>query len=65
MDDSGVDARNSLELAMAMRAHRIPCELHIFQHGRHGVGLGEGCDNVWQWTNLLGEWLKLNGYAAE
>jgi hypothetical protein len=65
MDDGGVDARNSLELAMAMRTHRIPCELHIFQTGRHGVGLGEGYENVWQWAGLLGEWLKMNKYIAE
>lgn len=65
MDDAGVDARNSLELAMAMRTHRIPCELHIFQQGKHGLGLAEGCDNVWQWSSLLGEWLKLNKYTAE
>lgn len=65
MDDGGVDARNSLELAMAMRTHRIPCELHIFQHGRHGVGLGEDYENVWQWPSILAEWLKLNKYVAE
>ena len=65
MDDDGVDSRNSLALAMAMRAHNIPCELHIFQHGRHGVGLGENYKNVWQWAGLLGEWLRLNGYVAE
>lgn len=61
MDDSGVDARNSLELALAYRTHRIPCELHIFRHGKHGVGLGEGYHNVWQWVPLLGEWLKESG----
>ena len=65
MDDAGVDARNSLELAIAMRTRRIPCELHIFQTGKHGLGLAEGCDNVWQWPALLGEWLKLNKYSAE
>ncbi len=65
MDDPGVDSRNSLELAMAMRTHRIPCELHIFQTGRHGVGLGTDYENVWQWSSLLGEWLKLNGYAIQ
>ena len=65
MNDDGVDSRNSLELALAMRAHKIPCELHVFQSGRHGVGLAEGYKNVWQWASLLGEWLKLNRYVAE
>lgn len=64
MDDSGVDARNSLELALAYRSHNIPCEVHLFQHGKHGVGLGEGYHNVWQWVPLLGEWLKENGYSV-
>lgn len=65
MDDPGVDARNSLNLALQMRTHRIPCELHIFQHGRHGVGLGEGYENVWQWPGLLEEWLKLNNFIVK
>ncbi len=60
MDDTCVDSRNSLELAIAMRSKNIPCELHIFQSGQHGKGLAEGYNNVWQWTDLLVEWLKLN-----
>lgn len=65
MDDAGVDSRNSIELALAMRSHGIPCELHIFQHGSHGLGLAKDYHNVWQWASLLGEWLKDNKYAAE
>lgn len=65
MDDGGVDARNSLELASAMRSHGIPCELHIFQHGRHGLGLAESNKGVAQWSALLGEWLELNEYAVK
>ena len=65
MDDGGVDARNSLELACAMRAHNIPCELHIFQHGSHGLGLAPSSPSVAQWVPLLGQWLKMNSYTAE
>ena len=65
MDDGGVDARNSLELALAMRSHGIPCELHVFQHGAHGLGLAPDNESVSQWSALLGQWLKLNKYAVE
>ena len=65
MDDAGVDSRNSLALAFAMREHNIPCELHVFQHGSHGLGIAEGYRNVWQWVPLLTEWLRLNEYFGE
>ena len=65
MDDAGVDARNSLALAFAMRDRNIPCELHIFQHGHHGLGLATDYKNVWQWVPLLSEWLKLNDFFGE
>ncbi len=38
--------------------------IHIFQHGRHGVGLGTDCENVRRWSSLLAEWLKLNNFTA-
>lgn len=65
MDDEGVDARNSLNYALALRSHNIPCELHIFQHGHHGVGLAADYHNVWQWPELLSNWMIENGWISQ
>ena len=40
-DDSGVVAENSLMFAMALSAHKIPYELHIYPHGKHGQPIAE------------------------
>lgn len=39
MDDEGVPAENALLLAMAYSAAKLPCELHIYPHGPHGMAL--------------------------
>ncbi len=61
-DDSGVPAENSMLYAGALSRHRIPYELHIFPHGKHGLGLAEHDPHVGQWTRLCGQWLKKHGF---
>ena len=39
-DDTTVPVENSLEFAAALRGAGVPFELHIYQHGKHGQGLG-------------------------
>jgi len=38
-EDKGVPAENSVFFYLALRRAGVPAELHIYQHGRHGVGL--------------------------
>ena len=38
-DDPDVPVENSLLMANALTEHKIPYELHIFQHGVHGLSL--------------------------
>jgi acetyl esterase/lipase len=40
VEDAAVPVENSLLLASALRAHGVPFELHIYERGRHGLGLG-------------------------
>jgi acetyl esterase/lipase len=61
-DDEGVPVQNSLLLAEALAAHRIPFELHVFQTGRHGLGLATEAPHVAHWTELCGEWLTALGF---
>jgi len=55
--DDGVDCRNSLLFASALREHEIPFALHIFEKGGHGYGLN-GKEDLAIWPDLLDAWLK-------
>jgi len=61
-DDGGVPVENSLLMAGALSAHRIPFELHVYAHGAHGLGLAPDDPHVASWTRLCGEWLKGRGW---
>ena len=41
-EDSAVPARNSLLFAEALFRAGVPCELHVYPTGRHGLGLNTG-----------------------
>ncbi len=60
--DQGVPVENSLRLASALVIQGVPCELHIFPHGRHGLGLAKEMPDVAQWASLLQNWLKARDY---
>jgi len=38
-EDAGVPVENSMIFATALRGNHVPFELHIYQKGRHGLGL--------------------------
>ena len=63
-DDGAVPVENSLSLAAAYSRCGVPYELHVFPHGRHGLGLADEAPDVAQWTALLARWLRNGGYAA-
>lgn len=67
-EDGLVPAENSLLLALEMRRHGIPVELHLYAKGSHGLGLADErtmgrdgggiepeCDN---WMELAYRWIK-------
>jgi acetyl esterase/lipase len=70
-DDTVVPVQNSMMFAEALLKNGVPCELHIYQHGPHGQGLGvRGYDpattdssKLLPWTHDLSEWLKLRQFA--
>jgi acetyl esterase/lipase len=62
-DDEGVPAENSVAFYMALRKAGVPAELHIYQHGRHGVGLAQKDPVLSTWPQLLANWLRLRGYV--
>lgn len=62
-DDELVKVENSLLFANACVRHQVPVELHIYEHGRHGLGLGDKPPfaNVLPWTADLIRWLRSRG----
>ena len=62
-EDGSVNCINSLRLATALKEHEIPVELHLFPHGRHGLGLATGMYGTDQWFYLMLRWLKGIGFG--
>ncbi len=60
-DDSGVPSENSVMFYSALVAHHVPAELHIFEHGPHGVGLAQTQAALSIWPTLLENWLRVRG----
>ncbi|MCA8985997.1 MAG: alpha/beta hydrolase [Planctomycetaceae bacterium] len=62
-EDTAVLPINSVLFYEAMLKHGVPGELHIFQAGRHGVGLGKSLPATSAWSNLAENWMRLNGWV--
>lgn len=61
-DDDVVPVENSLMFAMACRKARVPVEIHVFEHGPHGIGLAAGDPILGAWTGLCARWLEKRGF---
>ena len=61
-EDTGVPAENCIEFYLALRKHNIPAELHVYQKGRHGLGLAKGTAGTETWSELCRIWLKNNQF---
>jgi acetyl esterase/lipase len=57
-EDTGVPSENSVAFYLALHKAHVPAELHIFQHGPHGVGLDLGDPALGEWPKLLTNWLR-------
>jgi acetyl esterase/lipase len=58
-DDPVVPVQNSVQFYLALRQAGVPAEMHIYLHGRHGVGLAQVDPVLKTWPGRLGDWLKL------
>jgi len=57
-DDTAVPVENSLQFFEALHKAGVPGELHVFPHGRHGLGLAPGDPSVSQWPRLCAVWME-------
>jgi acetyl esterase/lipase len=64
-EDNAVKVENSLEFAAALRRAGVPFDLHVYQKGGHGMGLGGGraggAQHPWAADCLF--WLKVQGFV--
>ncbi|WP_373230078.1 alpha/beta hydrolase [Cohnella sp.] len=57
-DDGAVPVENSMLFASALRRAGVPFDLHVYEKGRHGLGMAEEDEHVASWTSVCGLWLK-------
>jgi acetyl esterase/lipase len=60
-EDKGVPAENSIVFYLALRKAGVRAEMHIFEKGRHGLGLGGGDAAFARWPGLCEAWLQARG----
>jgi acetyl esterase/lipase len=57
-EDKGVPAENSIYFYLALRKAKVPAEMHLYQKGPHGFGLGQKHGPVSSWPERCEEWLR-------
>ncbi|MBV9923391.1 MAG: alpha/beta hydrolase [Acidobacteria bacterium] len=71
MTDAAVPVENTLMFVAALRKAGVPFELHLYERGPHGFGLGTARDNkpadpiLSTWPAHAADWLRLHGFAAK
>jgi len=61
-DDQRVPVEASLAFYAAMRKAGASVEIHLYEHGPHGVGLAMPFPELASWSMLLENWLKYHGW---
>ncbi len=64
--DPGVKVENALVFAEALRQAKVPFDLHLYQNGPHGIGLGVkeyDPGKLHPWTRDCAFWLGEQGFA--
>ena len=65
-EDTAVPVENSLMFAAALAQAKVPFDLHVFEKGRHGIGLGNRPPEnlIHPWADDLVFWLRERGFVA-
>jgi acetyl esterase/lipase len=65
-EDRGVRVENSIQFAEALQRVDVPFDLHVYQKGQHGMGLGTrewNPEKRHPWTRDLVYWLQVQGFV--
>ena len=57
-EDKGVPFENSVAFFTALQAAGVPAELHVYEKGRHGVGLARDIPGTCNWPQECADWMR-------
>lgn len=60
-DDPIDDVRNAVAYFLALRAKKVPVEMHIYAHGGHAFGLRPTDQPITRWPALAQTWMRTIG----
>lgn len=60
VDDPSVPVEKSVQIYNAWKNANAPVEMHLYQNGGHGFGLGNPGTSTMIWSNNFESWLKIN-----
>jgi acetyl esterase/lipase len=63
--DTAVLPENSIRFYQALVKNKVPAELHIYEKGRHGVGLAPNDKVLSSWPDRLAAWLEARGFLRK
>jgi acetyl esterase/lipase len=63
-EDTGVLPENSIAFYAALRKAGVPAEMHIYEHGPHGVGLAKTIPGTNTWPDRCREWMQTHGLLS-
>jgi len=59
--DTGVPPENSIQFFLALHKAGVPAEMHVYEKGPHGFGMGRGDKVLETWTVHCIDWMKGRG----
>jgi acetyl esterase/lipase len=60
-DEDPVRPENGVAFYLALHRAHVPAEMHVYERGKHGLGLATDDPVVSTWTERLRDWLRLRG----
>lgn len=64
-DDKTVPVMNSVRFYEACVQKHVEVEMHLFEHGPHGVGLAKGRPALETWPDDVAVWMRVHGWMAK
>jgi acetyl esterase/lipase len=64
-EDTAVPPENSIQFYLACVQAKVPAELHIFEKGRHGLGLAKSTPGAAAWPELCRQWMAQRGVLGD
>lgn len=63
-DDKAVPVENSINYYLALKKEKVPAEIHLYENGGHGFGLGVKGTNAY-WPETCRKWLAVNNFTLK